>query len=99
MELILIAALAALWLWRALGLPGLPWYLRAPRAGVVALPRGEHFLRCPWCLGAWLAIAFLTALHWATGQLHPVITPISALAAAGLVGLAASFLPDDGEPT
>lgn len=51
--------------------------------------------KCPWCLGAWIAIALTVAAHAVTHSLHPAQTPVQALAAAATSGLVGSFLPDD----
>lgn len=89
-EVAAVAGLAAFWLWFSIAvkpLPGLKWMTDLP---------GQSFWRCPWCLGAWLALAVTLLLTWADNSFgwH---TPFVWLAAASIVGVAGSFVPDDGE--
>lgn len=54
---------------------------------------------CPYCLGWWLSLIFTIAIQW--GHLDWVITPLTALAAAGICGYIGSLTPgidlEDGE--
>lgn len=87
---IVIASLAAVWGWKVLNLPNLPRPISWIRAALFALPRGSKLVLCPWCIGAWLSIIGMIA----QGEFNPVHW----LAAAGLTGILASMLPDDGTP-
>lgn len=89
-------AAAAFFIWHCLARTRPPGI-----AQVVPLlpPAVQRFLGCPWCCGAWASIG-LTALTVALPAIDlttdwPALI-ITALAAAGLVGLTGSLLPDDG---
>lgn len=95
--LIVVAALAAFWTWRVMQFPALPWYLRWPRNLVRALT-SDHFVKCPWCFGGWLALIIHYLLTVVATSRYRFIDIFSGLAAAALVGLLALLIPDDGEP-
>lgn len=88
---VVFAALAAVWGWFVLNDPNAPRFIVWIGDTLRKLPKGEKLVGCPWCIGAWLSIIGVIA----QGDYHPVHW----LAAAGLTGLLASLLPDDGEPT
>ncbi len=70
------------------------WWLLAqdtildkPRERVVrALPKGEEWLLCPWCAGAWISVAWWLAWvawpHWTL----VVAVPFAISAVVGIVG-------------
>lgn len=87
---VLIAGLAAVWLWTVINMPhgpGVP-----VRRALQRLPHGRTLVSCPWCLGAWLAFAFYGLLR--TGS-EPVQVVVGLLAAAGVTGLLAGSTDDD----
>lgn len=82
---VILAGLAAFYVWSALNL--LPFLAR-----LRTLPG----YGCPWCLGAWLALAATLAVdhdHLGVGTL------VSWFASAAIVGMLGVIVPDDGEPT
>lgn len=97
LALVPVVGLAALWLWYAaqLEVPLLHRALDVVRRNDTA----AHLIGCPWCLGAWLALALTLAAHARLGLLDPVLTPLAWLAAAGITGLASLLIPDSGEVT
>lgn len=96
---VLLASLAAVWLWYVLNLPAPPLPLRLAARALRALPRGSHLVGCPWCLGAHLSFVSFLSLSYAHQSLDWVTAPVGALASAGVTGLIGTALPDDGEPT
>lgn len=85
-EIILIA-MASLYLWVLASQLTTPviapiqrWLRRGWRRSLVS---------CPWCAGFWLSLIFTLAVHW--GRYDWVVTPLTVLASAAVVGLAGSF--------
>jgi hypothetical protein len=91
---VLVAALAAFWGWQVLNMRG---PLTPLRRLLVMLPAGPKLIVCPYCIGAWFALAATLVLQ--AGRLDWQITTMTWLAAAGLVGLVGSFIPVYGEET
>lgn len=86
---VLVAGGAGLFAWvfaSQLTTPGFAWLQKWLRRGW-----RRPLVSCPWCSGFWLCAIFAIALQW--GYLHPVITPLSALAAAAIVGYIGSLTP------
>lgn len=85
---VLIAALAALWGWMNLnddtGIFGF-----IPRAAERVGGLREKGLKCPWCSGAWLAIAATLLLRSAGDPIGYTI--VAAFAAAAVTGLLGSY--------
>lgn len=97
-EIVVIAALGAVWGWFVLNDPKAPRFIVGLGNLLRKLPKGEKLVGCPWCIGAWFSIIAVVLQEWALGVLDPVLTPIHALAAAGLCGIIGGFIADDGEP-
>lgn len=90
---LIAAGLIAFWGWQVLNMDGpLTWL----RDLLMYLPFGAKLVVCPYCIGAWFALVSALLLDLAT---HDVswLTPLTGLAAAGLVGLVGSFVPVDTE--
>ncbi|HLS32609.1 MAG TPA: DUF1360 domain-containing protein [Brevibacterium sp.] len=92
-----VIGLAALWVWWVIARtspPFLMWALRPLRRR----PAVYSFLACPWCAGAWIALALTLGAHAVTGAWGWASTPLTWLAASAIVGVAGTLIPDDGEP-
>ena len=85
----LVAGLAALWLWSVLNDDD-GMFAVVPRT-LTRWSWSEKWLRCPWCSGAWFAIAASVAVY------HPSVaaTVVTALGAAGVTGLLGSYIQGD----
>lgn len=85
----LLAAAAGLFVWvfmSQLTTPGFAWLQRWLRSGW-----RRPLISCPWCSGFWLALIFTLLLQWS--YLHPVVTPLTVLASAAIIGFAGGFTP------
>lgn len=101
---VLVLGFAAFWIWwvvARMSPPFLMWALRPLRRR----PAVRKFLACPWCSGAWWAIAVVlvfVALAVPMGVMTwtdvVLWAPFTALGASAVVGLTGTLIPDDGEP-
>lgn len=94
---VLVAGLAAVWGWQVLNMPAAPPPISWISSGLRRLPRGDHLVGCPFCIGAWLAIVGVLVQTY--NHLSWTATPVACLAAAGLTGIIGTLLPHDGTPT
>lgn len=87
---LLLLALAAFRLWRLLGEDTI---LDRPRAALVRrMPKGEEFITCAWCAGAWISIGWWLA--WVAWP-HWTLVVAVPFAISAIVGLVASNLDPD----
>lgn len=94
---VLVLGFAAFWIWwvvARMSPPFLMWALRPLRRR----PAVRKFLACPWCAGAWIALALTLGAHAVTGAWGWASTPLTWLAASAIVGVAGTLIFDDGEP-
>lgn len=80
---IALAGLVGLYAWvflTQLHTPGFGWLQKRARRGKITALTG-----CPYCFGWWAALVLTLMLQW--NHLDWVITPLTAFAAAGLIGL------------
>lgn len=96
---LVLSSLAAIWGWFVLNDPNSPRFIVWTARQLRKLPKGDKLVGCPWCGGAWLNILATTLLHWRLDLLDWAATPVACFAAAGLTGLIATLMPDNGEPT
>ena len=99
---IVARAPAAFFIWWVLArtdTPFLRWLQRPLRKRASTF----KFISCPWCAGAWaslvvalLGLATLDVAHGWQGAVAELI--VRWFGTAGLVGLAGTLIPDDGEP-
>lgn len=85
----LVAGLAAVWLWTVLN--DEDGIARPVTLLLQKRPTTNKWMSCPWCSGAWFAIAGSVALY------HPSVaaTIVTALAAAAVTGLLGSYIQGD----
>ena len=87
---LILLSLAAYRTWRLLAEDTI---LDRPRAWLLRkLPKGEEWLTCPWCAGAWVSIGW-----WLAWQAWPHWTGVVAIpfVISALVGLVGSHLDPD----
>jgi hypothetical protein len=87
---LLLLAAAAFRTWRILAEDTI---LDRPRAAFVRkFPKGEEWLLCPWCAGAWISTGWWLAWVWSHHWTLVVATPFAISSVVGLI--AANIDPD-----
>lgn len=96
----LLVGAAVFWGWYVLVYLDPP-LVRWPRNWLRRVAFFDHLIACPFCCGFWLSLIgvvwFGFANHYSTRDWWTA--PVEVLAAAGLVGLVANLIPDDGQTT
>lgn len=101
---VLVLGLASLWIWwvvARMSPPFLMWALRPLRRR----PAVFKFLACPWCAGAWIALAvvaafaaFMLSVGSITWVEALIWAPFTWTGSSAIVGVTGTLIPDDGEP-
>lgn len=101
---VLVVALAAFYLWWLFARTDTP-FLRFIQRPIRRHPKAYKFFACPWCAGAWWALAvtlyiavFCMTIGVMTLAQFVVWAPVTWLGSAALVGIAGTLIPDDGAP-
>lgn len=80
-----LLALATFRIWRLIGEDTI---LDRPRAALTRrMPKGEEFIRCPWCAGFWISVVIWLLWVW---QPHWTLVGCTPLAISAIVGLIAA---------